>query len=819
MASLFAGLSGGIKFPDVQMNKGPLPNTAGGPAGSDGTADGRYNFNSDLLSGIAPYAYGGPGRMGSDRNYQQIPHRIQKVVLPLYVPKGQGRSGDPKECISHGVDQGDIAFAINLPPDDAHHLLVHSGNKGHFDSAVASFTPFCNLVTANYLIAGMWRYGNTYSDATKSQPSQWKLLADAFNCGCVSPYNIDPESDLGKDMGVTKENAEKSYVKSGLVGKCWKQMMQLVRTCILPFGICAGSEHQGGQHEMLLAPVSAAVNYVTVMTVDGQNRDLVNLWRARNLRAGDELIFRVGFQETREYVLNHYYKAQSVVSFDDPKVVPQLIPDVYSPRMPLPKPGKQVTLKDHEELWQFLKGTNALDQFNENVKNDTVSSSHGPEKLDILQISYTNLGYWRIGKMMHHRGQHCKNELKYNDDNVFLTGGLLQVTFAPVWKQTVRKKTIKKSISSAGSWELRERVSEDKLKMMSSHNNKMPASKLKAISIDFDDNDFGDCSYSKSNVGWVPKTSLSEIKPFLLQHDTFGFFCSMKQESDTDYTSVLHHLGVHKDSLKQLNENWNSLNVNSEMIAMQFQAIINFFWLEDLGTGDQRVKLQIEGNSTDFQFVSIRGTKAVFSASMQLDIQKIGLKHIQTTKIKNLFVEFDREFVEAVANAISANEGSDSDKTFVAQIPVNQQAPGLDRQGFLARKARPAGVAVGTAGGDLAPAAPAAPRGGQGVAARLQGLWGGERAAESAAPAAGSAPAGSAPAGSALASLAPAAPATDAAAGERPTKAARGSAGAKAKAVQKLGAGASATVASAAGASAPKPPGKTAAAVDPMDEA
>ena len=42
-----------------------------GPAGVDGDLDGKINFNNNLLSGIAPYAYG-QGRMGSDRNYQQI---------------------------------------------------------------------------------------------------------------------------------------------------------------------------------------------------------------------------------------------------------------------------------------------------------------------------------------------------------------------------------------------------------------------------------------------------------------------------------------------------------------------------------------------------------------------------------------------------------------------------------------------------------------------------------------------------------------------------------------------------------------------------
>ena len=52
----------------------------------------------------------------------------------------------------------------------------------------------------------------------------------------------------------------------------------------IPFGICAGSEHQGGKHELSYMPVQAAVNHVTTMTIDGQSRDLVNYWPRIGLR-------------------------------------------------------------------------------------------------------------------------------------------------------------------------------------------------------------------------------------------------------------------------------------------------------------------------------------------------------------------------------------------------------------------------------------------------------------------------------------------------------------------------------------------------------
>ena len=56
MADLFSDLRSGFLMPDVRMNQGPLPSVAGGPAGSDGTANGRYNFNGNLLDGITPYS-------------------------------------------------------------------------------------------------------------------------------------------------------------------------------------------------------------------------------------------------------------------------------------------------------------------------------------------------------------------------------------------------------------------------------------------------------------------------------------------------------------------------------------------------------------------------------------------------------------------------------------------------------------------------------------------------------------------------------------------------------------------------------------------
>ena len=70
-------------------------------------------------------------------------------------------------------------------------------------------------------------------------------------------------------------------------------LQERVRLKIIPLGICAMSEKQGGQHEVGLKPVQAAASFFTTLTVDGQNRDLVNIWRSIDISAGDFLILRL----------------------------------------------------------------------------------------------------------------------------------------------------------------------------------------------------------------------------------------------------------------------------------------------------------------------------------------------------------------------------------------------------------------------------------------------------------------------------------------------------------------------------------------------
>ena len=93
-------------------------------------------------------------------------------------------------------------------------------------------------------------------------------------------------------------------------------LQEAVKRVVIPIGICVMSEKQGGQHEVGIKPVQAAASFYATMTVDGQNRDVVNIWRGVNIQGGDSLILRLDFDEDNvhganrqyHYTLNHYYK-------------------------------------------------------------------------------------------------------------------------------------------------------------------------------------------------------------------------------------------------------------------------------------------------------------------------------------------------------------------------------------------------------------------------------------------------------------------------------------------------------------------------------
>jgi len=367
--SLFDQLSG-FEFPDVLMNSGPLPSTAGGPAGSDGSIDGVINGTSALLENISPYAIGKSARTGSDRNYQQIPHRFQYIIPRLYIPHFDN---ERRIHISHAVDQGDIGF------------LLYGGERAWLttDNQFGARAPPCAFATievVNYILLCM------QASTTKN----WELIRNDL-------IKHDDFKDAMKRRSQHKSQEFDAF-------KIFRAIRLLVQQVFVPHGICAGSEHQGGQHEHTGGhPVQAAVNFVTTMTIDGKNVDLVNYWYGHSMVAGDELIFRLEKQEiteSKEFTLSRYYKEPVSVA-----VNPYISIDLSNPPATIDR-----------FYWQLVPDI---------VRKTTVQSDTFNDKQ--WWCDHRCEGYWRIAQTFQTRAQN-------NSINAFTRGLPLEVTFAPVYQ-------------------------------------------------------------------------------------------------------------------------------------------------------------------------------------------------------------------------------------------------------------------------------------------------------------------------------------------------------------------------------------------------
>jgi hypothetical protein len=431
MSDFFGGLqSGNMRFTDARIDgDGPLPTSLSGPEGINGDPDGRYNFNESLLSGIIPYAFGKEGRMGSDRNYQQIPHRKQFPVPPVFLPEPDPGTDQTFE-MSHGIDMGDIAFILNV-----HHkrfLLCpppHSFASQDEDHTMPNWNVFCNICTVNYLLAGLHNHvvhtcirnaGNAGNAANPANANNaWGRLLRCFGVEQRSHYIVQQyrtESAHNFDAPPDQKTEIASRAHALMTLRCQMLLQDIVRRKIIPIGICAMSEKQGGQHEVGLKPVQAAASFYTTLTVDGQNRDLVNIWRSIDISAGDFLILRLDFlhrgeknpNTKRVYMLNHYYKdtvTKTLLMDAQTKGTLQLVPDVFSVGYTRKKD------KYYEGLLLALP-------------NSTVAE---------CALDYRQQGYWHIGQT-YTKKQCFSDSLAPTNDGEMMQGQLLQINFAPVWK-------------------------------------------------------------------------------------------------------------------------------------------------------------------------------------------------------------------------------------------------------------------------------------------------------------------------------------------------------------------------------------------------
>jgi hypothetical protein len=438
MSDFFGGLTGGnIRFTDARINgDGPLPTTLSGPEGINGDPDGKYNFNDSLLSGITPYAYG-QGRMGSDRNYQQIPNRKQFPVPPLWLPEPDPKTDTLFE-VSHSIDMGDVAFIVN-----AHHkqFLLSRGPFKHEsqneDHTLPQWNVFCNVCTINYLLAGLYNYALHYATGPWGNEKLNHAWFRLFKC-----FKIDKHLEHIKEKFEAENASRHKYSYDTLRLRCFLMLHQVIKQYMIPIGICSMSEKQGGQHEIGSKPVQAACNFFTTLTVDGQNRDLVNIWRAATVEAGDFLIIRPEFCSSATkncckytYVLNHYYKdtvTRSINMHEHAHGRIQLVPDVFKMNNSVKmnnsreEPGTPRLIESKDHFTAFLAD-----------KSFFVACS---DKLYDFATNARYYGYWHIGQSYNKKLEFANTRVPCNDMEM-TKGQLLQINFAPVWKGSTYRPT------------------------------------------------------------------------------------------------------------------------------------------------------------------------------------------------------------------------------------------------------------------------------------------------------------------------------------------------------------------------------------------
>jgi hypothetical protein len=406
MGDFFANLRSGVQFPQVVMNQGPMPGTGGLPRPLHDSVDGRINYNSSLLGDLTPYAYGEPGYLSSQTAYLNIPHKIQKLVPPVFLPEAKLEAKDFFD-LSHPVDDGDLAFTLRLDRNSIFCTGLRTGGSRRSTTGTA-IDPLVNLATVNYILAGVQQLGGM----TDPSKSLWFELAS--NMGAARNAAIDDVS------GVRKRTALDLVV-------------DLVRHCIRPFGIARGSERQGGQNEATPSPATWPVSFVTSVTLDGKESNVMNMWHHVGISAGEDLVLRLKLMPLCPYTLNHYYKGVKRQSwgFTD-KYVWQLVPDKFH----LEPPGEEE--RKHNKR--------AFDSFTDAGMKD--SMTHRIKRGKPIQVTpdtpWQELGYWHIGRTQIMSGKYGVEEYWHNDLANGLRTNHLDMTLQPMfsavplsWKPSV----------------------------------------------------------------------------------------------------------------------------------------------------------------------------------------------------------------------------------------------------------------------------------------------------------------------------------------------------------------------------------------------
>jgi len=433
----FSSLNSDIRFTDSLINgPGPLPtDLRGGPQGVYGQADGVYNGTSQLLENIVPYSQPGQGNLNANKG-PQTAHRIAAGIPRVELP-------DPEpDAVStfslfHSVDNGDIAFIVT-PVSTRKYVWLSAKpypmqSQKHLNS-LTHVNVFLNVVQVNYVLAGIFNrlvYMTERNITKLENDNAWDSIITSFGKYAIDfSENIvkccaDPVQSGAKRS--TQDKPKKDIKDPRLFLLKTKALLQhIIKFHIKPFGICAGSEKQGGQHEGRDKPVQAAASYFTTLTVDGQNRDLVNIWRNNEIEGGDQLILHlapVKRSQTALYTLNHYRHGtvSKYMSFNWlGGCVLQMIPTFF-------KLGElpEAYRNEQEMILKAIVDTGRS-------KDDNRQKEEDRKTLETA-FDYRVAGYWHCAQT-YTKSARYGHVLAPFSDHEYLSGALMQVNWAPVWK-------------------------------------------------------------------------------------------------------------------------------------------------------------------------------------------------------------------------------------------------------------------------------------------------------------------------------------------------------------------------------------------------
>ena len=382
MSDFFGGLRGGIQMPEVVWNQGPLPSGGSLPAPLHQTADARINYNSSLLGDLTPYAYGKPGFLSSQSAYLNIPHKVQKIVPVVYLPEAKRGAAETID-VSHPIDDGDVAFVLRLNRQSIFCTGLRSGEMRRAGLGTA-VDPLINLPTLNYILAGL------QLGLDDDQANLWRELF----------HNLDSHAFPAK--------RERQFAADPVT---LDDIVRFVRTCVRPFGVARGSEKQGGQNEATSSPATWPVSFVTSLTIDGKESNVINVWHHLDLSAGDDLVLRLKPMPVRPYTLNHYYKSVKRQSWGPQEhCVWQLVPDIlHLDPMGTERAAHRDALAQMPRELRTVAGK-AMDEF-----------------------EWQELGYWHVGRSQVMRGRYGAEEYWHNDLANMLKTSHLDITFQPVF--------------------------------------------------------------------------------------------------------------------------------------------------------------------------------------------------------------------------------------------------------------------------------------------------------------------------------------------------------------------------------------------------